>query len=155
MFVCAGVARLARFNITAANVPHDAYGKSRYFEGLPIPSSLALVGLMALSILFGRFETSNGPWVPSTTTYPYTGRFLSYLGVASGAGVPFGEFVLDLTVPVYKLLTLGDVLPQFMNLPDIAQLANSLGYIAVHKVSIIFALWSMAMVSKTLRVPKP
>lgn len=155
MFVCAGVARLARFNITAANVPHDAYGKARYFEGLPIPSSLALVGLMALSMLFGRFETSNGPWVPATTTYPYTGRFLSYLGVASDVGVPFGEFVLDLTVPVYKLLTLGDVLPQFMNLPDIAQLANSLGYIAVHKVSIIFALWSMAMVSKTLRVPKP
>ena len=56
---------------------------------------------------------------------------------------------------MYKLLTLGDVLPQFMNLPDIAQLANSLGYISVHKVSIIFALWSMAMVSKTLRVPKP
>ena len=51
VFVCAGVARLARFNITAAAVPRDASGKAQYFEGLPIPSSLCLVcGLSLIHI---------------------------------------------------------------------------------------------------------
>jgi len=42
-FICCGLARLARFNATAALKP----GKPKYFEGMPIPSSLALVGMMA------------------------------------------------------------------------------------------------------------
>ena len=42
-FICAGLARLARFNATAALKP----GKASFFEGLPIPSSLGLVGVMA------------------------------------------------------------------------------------------------------------
>ncbi|QRW26973.1 DEAD/DEAH box helicase [Rhizoctonia solani] len=46
VFICCGLARLARFNATVASVPKDATGKSKYFEGLPIPSSLTLVGLM-------------------------------------------------------------------------------------------------------------
>ncbi|TIA88659.1 hypothetical protein E3P99_02479 [Wallemia hederae] len=49
-FVCAGLARLARFNATVANLPKDASGKSKYFEGLPIPSSLGLVAYMAYLI---------------------------------------------------------------------------------------------------------
>lgn len=49
-FVCAGLARLARFNATIANLPKDASGKSKYFEGLPIPSSLCLVAYMAYLI---------------------------------------------------------------------------------------------------------
>ncbi|KAJ7632557.1 hypothetical protein FB45DRAFT_507105 [Roridomyces roridus] len=46
-FVCCGLARLARFNVTAAIVPKDGAGKAKYFEGLPIPSSLALVAVLA------------------------------------------------------------------------------------------------------------
>lgn len=46
-FVLSGLARLARFNVTASNVPKDASGKAQYFEGLPIPTSLGIVGLMA------------------------------------------------------------------------------------------------------------
>jgi len=42
-FICCGLARLARFNATAALRP----GKSSYFEGMPIPSSLVLVATMA------------------------------------------------------------------------------------------------------------
>ena len=42
-FICCGLARLARFNATVALVPKDAKGKAKYFEGLPIPSSLGLV----------------------------------------------------------------------------------------------------------------
>ena len=46
-FVLCGLTRLARFNVTVAQLPKDVSGKSKYFEGLPIPTSLALVGAMA------------------------------------------------------------------------------------------------------------
>ncbi|CAA7271772.1 unnamed protein product [Cyclocybe aegerita] len=42
-FICCGLARLARFNATVALVPKNEGGKAKYFEGLPIPSSLALL----------------------------------------------------------------------------------------------------------------
>ncbi|AAS53037.1 AER357Cp [Eremothecium gossypii ATCC 10895] len=46
-FVLCGLARLARFNVTVAQMPKDITGKSKYFEGLPMPTSLLLVGCMA------------------------------------------------------------------------------------------------------------
>lgn len=46
-FVLAGLARLACFNVTTANVPKDSTGKAAYFQGLPIPTSLTIAGLMA------------------------------------------------------------------------------------------------------------
>jgi len=47
-FVLSGLARLARFNVTTGNVPKDATGKAKYFEGLPIPTSLTIAcGLQA------------------------------------------------------------------------------------------------------------
>lgn len=46
-FVLCGLTRLARFNVTVTTIPKDISGKSKYFEGLPIPTSLALVGTMA------------------------------------------------------------------------------------------------------------
>jgi phosphatidylserine synthase len=45
--VLCGLTRLARFNVTVANVPKDATGKSAYFEGTPIPTTLSIAGLMA------------------------------------------------------------------------------------------------------------
>lgn len=45
-FVLAGLARLARFNVTTGNIPKDSTGKASFFEGLPIPSSLSIAGLM-------------------------------------------------------------------------------------------------------------
>lgn len=42
-----GLTRLARFNVTVAALPKDSTGKSRYFEGTPIPTTLFLVSLMA------------------------------------------------------------------------------------------------------------
>ncbi|KAF2121972.1 hypothetical protein BDV96DRAFT_482598 [Lophiotrema nucula] len=47
IFVLCGLTRLARFNVTVALLPKDASGKSQYFEGTPIPTSLALVSVMA------------------------------------------------------------------------------------------------------------
>ena len=41
------VMRSARFNVTVANLPKDETGKSKYFEGTPIPTTLGIVGVMA------------------------------------------------------------------------------------------------------------
>jgi CDP-diacylglycerol--serine O-phosphatidyltransferase len=59
-FVCCGISRLARFNVTASSLTNTATGKVRYFEGLPIPSSIFLVGIMAL--LFWLGETGQTFW---------------------------------------------------------------------------------------------
>ncbi|KAI0273700.1 CDP-diacylglycerol-serine O-phosphatidyltransferase [Gloeopeniophorella convolvens] len=59
-FICCGLARLARFNATVALVPKDPTGKARYFEGLPIPSSLALVGLLSYWVKEGWIEGKEG-----------------------------------------------------------------------------------------------
>jgi CDP-diacylglycerol--serine O-phosphatidyltransferase len=48
-FVCCGISRLARYNVTAATLTNAATGKVRHFEGLPIPTSIVLVlGMAAL-----------------------------------------------------------------------------------------------------------
>ncbi|WRT65762.1 CDP-diacylglycerol-serine O-phosphatidyltransferase [Kwoniella shivajii] len=69
-FVSCGLARLARFNATVALIPSDASGKSKYFEGLPIPSSLFLTSMMAF-------------WVKR-------GYYVS--GKVGGSDIPFGLF---------------------------------------------------------------
>ncbi len=45
-FVCCGVSRLARFNVTAESMS-DEGGKVRYFEGTPIPTSVLLTAVLA------------------------------------------------------------------------------------------------------------
>ncbi|KAG1877848.1 hypothetical protein DFJ58DRAFT_902819 [Suillus subalutaceus] len=59
-FICCGLARLARFNATVALIPKDAAGKSRYFEGLPIPSSLGLVAILSYWVRRGWVEGKQG-----------------------------------------------------------------------------------------------
>jgi CDP-diacylglycerol--serine O-phosphatidyltransferase len=54
-FVACGISRLARYNVTAPALAARA-GKVTYFEGLPIPSSLLLVALMAYLAWSGRSE---------------------------------------------------------------------------------------------------
>ena len=51
-FVACGVSRLARFNVTAEKLSAGT-GKVKYFEGTPIPTSIVLVGLMALAAWLG------------------------------------------------------------------------------------------------------
>ncbi len=48
LFVACGIARLARFNATAADLA-TASGKVSHFEGTPIPSSLGLVLLLFIA----------------------------------------------------------------------------------------------------------
>jgi CDP-diacylglycerol--serine O-phosphatidyltransferase len=45
-FVCCGVSRLARYNVTAEKLSEGA-GKVAYFEGTPIPTSVVLSGVLA------------------------------------------------------------------------------------------------------------
>lgn len=67
-FVCCGVSRLARYNVTAESLAGDG-DKVPYFEGTPIPTSLALVVVLAVAasmgaigqeLWLGRWQL--GPW---------------------------------------------------------------------------------------------
>lgn len=54
-FVACGVSRLARYNVTAGALS-EGTGKVKYFEGTPIPSSILLVVVLALSAWFGALR---------------------------------------------------------------------------------------------------
>ena len=94
-FVVCGVSRLARFNVTASALADEETGKVKYFEGTPIPTSVALVGVLAVAFWLGRID---------------------------------GE------------LWFGDW---------------RLGPATLHPLSLMFGLSGSAMISATLRVPKP
>jgi CDP-diacylglycerol--serine O-phosphatidyltransferase len=68
-FVCCGVSRLARYNVTAESLSAGAE-KVPYFEGTPIPTSVLLVAVLAVAGWQGRLEddlwfgsVEIGPWV--------------------------------------------------------------------------------------------
>ena len=63
-FVCCGVSRLARYNVTAEALSEGA-DKVKYFEGTPIPTSVVLVGVLALAAAQGRIGAQiwGGAWV--------------------------------------------------------------------------------------------
>jgi CDP-diacylglycerol--serine O-phosphatidyltransferase len=68
-FVCCGVSRLARYNVTAEQLSAGS-AKVKYFEGTPIPTSVALVGVLAFAAWQGRIGESLyggawalGPWL--------------------------------------------------------------------------------------------
>lgn len=68
-FVGCGVSRLARYNVTAEALSGEE-GKVKYFEGTPIPTSVVIVGLLALATLTGRIGgdlwfgvVRIGPWL--------------------------------------------------------------------------------------------
>lgn len=64
-FVCCGVSRLARFNVTAERLAEGSdSGKVKYFEGTPIPTSVVLVGVLALAAWQGRLgdDLLGGVW---------------------------------------------------------------------------------------------
>ena len=62
-FVCCGVSRLARFNVTAEKLS-DGGDKVKYFEGTPIPTSVVLVGVLAFAAWQGRLgdDILGGVW---------------------------------------------------------------------------------------------
>ena len=67
-FVCCGVSRLARYNVTAESLSQGA-DKVAYFEGTPIPTSVLLTGVLALLAWRDRLAENlyggvwaGGPW---------------------------------------------------------------------------------------------
>ncbi|MEO8678807.1 MAG: CDP-diacylglycerol--serine O-phosphatidyltransferase [Vicinamibacterales bacterium] len=55
-FVVCGVSRLARFNVTSAELADAATGKVKYFEGTPIPTSIAIVLMLGVAQYLGRID---------------------------------------------------------------------------------------------------
>ena len=83
-FVCCGVGRLARYNVTAESLS-GASGKVKYFEGTPIPTSVVLVAVLAFACWQGRIGASIyggawtiGPWVlhPLSLLYALSGTLM-------------------------------------------------------------------------------
>jgi CDP-diacylglycerol--serine O-phosphatidyltransferase len=67
-FVCCGVSRLARYNVTAESLSQGS-DKVAYFEGTPIPTSVLLTAILALLAWRDRLGEnlyggawSVGPW---------------------------------------------------------------------------------------------
>ena len=62
-FVCCGVSRLARYNVTAESLSEGG-DKVKYFEGTPIPTSVLLVGILAFAAWQGRLGDAlwGGAW---------------------------------------------------------------------------------------------
>ena len=65
----AAASAASRYNVTAEQLSGDE-GKVKYFEGTPIPSSVLIVGLLAIAAWTGRIgpglwfgEWRLGPWL--------------------------------------------------------------------------------------------
>ena len=83
-FVGCGVSRLARYNVTAESLS-GTEGKVKYFEGTPIPSSVLIVGLLAVAACAGRLGPDLwlgafklGPWLlhPLALVYALSGSLM-------------------------------------------------------------------------------
>jgi CDP-diacylglycerol--serine O-phosphatidyltransferase len=83
-FVGCGVSRLARYNVTAESLSGEE-GKVKYFEGTPIPTSVAIVGLLAAAAFAGRIgpdlwggAVRLGPWLlhPLALVYALSGSLM-------------------------------------------------------------------------------
>jgi CDP-diacylglycerol--serine O-phosphatidyltransferase len=81
-FVCCGVSRLARYNVTAESLS-GASGKVAYFEGTPIPTSVVLTGLLALAAWQGRI--GDALWGGALELGPWTLHPVALLYVLSGS----------------------------------------------------------------------
>ena len=81
-FVCCGVSRLARYNVTADALSAGGE-KVAYFEGTPIPTTFLLTAVLALAAWQGRL--GDDLWWGSWTIGPAILHPLSLLFVLSGS----------------------------------------------------------------------
>ena len=81
-FVCCGVSRLARYNVTAESLSAGG-DKVKYFEGTPIPTSVLLTGLLALAAWQGR--VGGALWGGVVQLGPWDFHPLALLFVLSGS----------------------------------------------------------------------
>lgn len=80
-FVACGVSRLARYNVTAEAL--SGTGKVTHFEGTPIPTSIVLVGLLALAAWLGAI--GERLWLGEIEIAGYRLHWLALLYAASGS----------------------------------------------------------------------
>lgn len=81
-FVGCGISRLARFNATA-DALSDESGKVKYFEGTPIPTSVAIIALLA--VLLWRGEIGADLWLGAWSLGSWVLHPLSVLYAISGS----------------------------------------------------------------------
>jgi CDP-diacylglycerol---serine O-phosphatidyltransferase len=84
-FVVCGVSRLARFNVTAAALADEETGKVKYFEGTPIPTSIAIVMLLGAAFYLGH--TGDALWLGGHRVGPSLLHPLALVYVASGSAM--------------------------------------------------------------------
>lgn len=84
-FVICGVSRLARFNVTAAELADSETGKVKYFEGTPIPTSIVIVALLGVAVLLGRID--DRLWFGALQVGPALLHPLSLVYAASGSAM--------------------------------------------------------------------
>jgi CDP-diacylglycerol--serine O-phosphatidyltransferase len=84
-FVVCGVSRLARFNVTASRLTDVETGKVKYFEGTPIPTSIAIVAVLAAALLAGRID--GALWFGAVELGPARLHPLVLLYAASGSAM--------------------------------------------------------------------
>lgn len=83
-FVCCGVSRLARFNVTAVALAGE-HGKVTHYEGTPIPTSLGIVLVLAIAwwqdavgdaMWLGRYRLGLGHFHPLVLLYAASGALM-------------------------------------------------------------------------------
>jgi CDP-diacylglycerol--serine O-phosphatidyltransferase len=82
-FVGCGVSRLARYNVTAESLSGEE-GKVKFFEGTPIPTSVLIVGLLALAAFQGRLGV-DGLWLGAVRLGPWLLHPLALVFALSGS----------------------------------------------------------------------
>ena len=81
-FVACGVSRLARYNVTAEALSGGT-GKVAYFEGTPIPTSIVLVGMLALATYLGAIGEQL--WLGDLELAGFSLHWLALAFAASGS----------------------------------------------------------------------
>jgi len=84
-FVVCGVSRLARFNVTADALADADTGKVKYFEGTPIPTSIAIVLLLGAAFYLGRVDEQ--VWLGATRIAGAQLHPLTLIYAASGSAM--------------------------------------------------------------------
>src|SRR5215207_2700924 len=84
-FVVCGVSRLARFNVTAADLTDQDTGKVAYFQGTPIPTSIVIVALLGIAFALGRIDERL--WFGALQVGPAVLHPLVLVFVASGSAM--------------------------------------------------------------------
>ena len=81
-FVACGVSRLARYNVTAEALSGGT-GKVTHFEGTPIPTSIVLVGMLALAASMGAI--GDGLWLGDVEIAGFRLHWLALVFAVSGS----------------------------------------------------------------------